>query len=132
MSSPTGTLLEIPVHWRRYERQRSRTVRAALGGTRYATPPGERPEPGEETQERVAAFQSGFVALIRGFAATALEQHELPASDDPDRLAFELNGIILATNASFVPHDDPIVLDLARQVVHQRLGLGNGRSPGES
>jgi AcrR family transcriptional regulator len=84
---------------------------------------GTRPGP---VKERVAAFQSGFVALIRGFAATAIEQHELPASDDPDRLAFELNGIILATNASFVLHDDPAVLDLARQVVHQRLGPGNG------
>jgi AcrR family transcriptional regulator len=83
-------------------------------------------------KERVAAFQSEFVALIRGFAATALEQQELPTREDPDRLAFELNGIILATNASFVLHDDPAVLDLARQVVHQRLGLGNGRSPGEN
>ena len=90
---------------------------------------GTRPGP---VKEHVAAFQSGFVALIRGFAATAIEQHELPASDDPDRLAFELNGIILATNASFVLHDDPAVLDLARQVVRQRLGLGNGRNAGES
>ena len=90
---------------------------------------GTRPGP---VKEHIAAFQSGFVALIRGFAATAIEQHELPASDDPDRLAFELNGIILATNASFVLHDDPAVLDLARQVVHQRLGPGNGRNGGES
>jgi hypothetical protein len=86
---------------------------------------GTRPGP---VKERVAAFQSGFVALIRGFAATALEQQELPAREDPDRLAFELNGIILAANASFVLHDDPAVLDLARQVVRQRLGLDNGRN----
>ena len=79
-------------------------------------------------RERVAAFQSGFVALLRGFAATALEQHELPAREDPGRLAFELNGIILATNVNFVLHDDPAVLDLAHQVVHQRLGLDNGRN----
>ncbi len=82
---------------------------------------GTRPGP---VKELVAAFQAQFVGLIRGFAATALDQHELPASDDPDRLAFELNGIILAADASFVLHDDPAVLDLARQVVHQRLGLG--------
>ena len=43
---------------------------------------GTRPGP---VKERVAAFQSEFVALIRGFAATAIEQHELPASDDPGR-----------------------------------------------
>jgi hypothetical protein len=90
---------------------------------------GTRPRP---VKEHVAAFQSGFVALIRGFAATAIEQQELPAREDPGRLAFELNGIILATNANFVLHDDPAVLDLARQVVRQRLGPGNGRSLGES
>jgi len=54
-----------------------------------------------------------------------------PARYDPGRLGFELNGIILATNASFVLHDDPAVLDLARQVVRQRLGLDNGRNAGE-
>jgi AcrR family transcriptional regulator len=77
-------------------------------------------------KERVAAIQSGFAALLRGFAATALEQHELPAREDPDRLAFELHAILLAADAKFVLLDDPTVLDLARQVVHQRLGLGNG------
>src|ERR1700722_221839 len=79
---------------------------------------GTRPGP---VKELVAAFQSQFAALIRGFAATALEQNELPASEDPDRLAFELNGIILAADTNFVLHDDPAVLDLARQIVHQRL-----------
>jgi AcrR family transcriptional regulator len=80
---------------------------------------GTRPGP---VKERVAAFQAGFVALIRGFAATALDRGELPESEDPDQLAFELNGIILATDASFVMRDDPAVLDLARQIVLRRLG----------
>jgi tetracycline repressor-like protein len=57
---------------------------------------------------------------------TALEQHELPAGEDPDRLAFELHAILLAADTKFVLYDDPAVLDLARQVVHQRLGLDNG------
>jgi hypothetical protein len=76
-------------------------------------------------------MQSWFAALLRGFAATALEQHELPAGEDPDRLAFELHAILLAADAKFVLQDDPAVLDLARQVVHQRLGLGNSRNAGE-
>jgi AcrR family transcriptional regulator len=79
---------------------------------------GTRPGP---VKEMIAAFQTEFVGLIRGFAATAIEQGELPAADDPDRLAFELNGIILAADTSFVLHDNPAVLDLARQVVRQRL-----------
>ncbi|MDX6391129.1 MAG: hypothetical protein QOJ73_2192 [Streptosporangiaceae bacterium] len=90
---------------------------------------GTRPGP---VKELVAAFQSQFAALIRGFAATALEQNELPASEDPDRLAFELNGIILAADTNFVLHDDPAVLDLARQIVHQRLGPRNAAPAGQS
>jgi hypothetical protein len=78
----------------------------------------------------VAAIQSGFTALLRSFAATALEQHELPAREDPDRLAFELHAILLAADAKFVLLDDPAVLDLARQIVHQRLGLGDDRPTG--
>ena len=68
--------------------------------------------------------------LLRGFAATAIAQHDFPAGEDPGRLAFELNGIILAADANFVLHDDPAVLDLARQVVHRRLGLGSGSDVG--
>jgi hypothetical protein len=88
---------------------------------------GTRPGP---VRDRVAAIQSGFTALLRSFAATALEQHELPAREDPDRLAFELHAILLAADTKFVLLDDPAVLDLARQVVHQRLGLGNDRTAG--
>jgi AcrR family transcriptional regulator len=80
---------------------------------------GTRPGP---VKERVAAFQADFIALIRGFAATALEQGELPADEDPDALAFELSGMILAANAGFVLHDDPAALDMASHVLRRRLG----------
>jgi hypothetical protein len=88
---------------------------------------GTRPGP---VKERIAAIQSDFTALLRSFAATALEQHELPACEDPDRLAFELHSILLGADTKFVLHDDPAVLDLARQVIRQRLGLDNGTNPG--
>ena len=90
---------------------------------------GTRPGP---VKDRVAAIQSGFTALLRSFVAIALEQHELPAGEDPDRLAFELHAILLAADAKFVLLDDPAILDLARQVVRQRLGLGNGGNASES
>jgi len=83
---------------------------------------GTRPGP---VKEAVAGFQAGFVDLLRSFAATAIEQHELPRGEDPDQLAFELNGICLAADANFVLHDNPAVLDLARQVARRRLGLGS-------
>jgi len=83
---------------------------------------GTRPGP---VRDLIAAFQFRFGALIRGFAATAVARKELPAGEDPDRLAFELNGIMLAADTNFVLHDDPAVLTLARQIVHQRLRAGD-------
>ncbi len=83
---------------------------------------GVRPGP---VKDLIAAVQAQFGELIRGFAAAALARRELSADEDPDRLAFELNGIMLATDTNFVLHDDPAVLDLARQIVHQRLGAGD-------
>jgi len=41
-----------------------------------------------------------------------------------------LRLIILAADANFVLYGDPAVLDLARQVVHRRLGLGSDGTPG--
>jgi len=81
---------------------------------------GSRPGP---VKERVAAFQGRFTALIHEFVVTAIEQHELPADEDPDALTFELNGVILAANAIFVLRDDPAALDLAATVVRRRLGI---------
>jgi AcrR family transcriptional regulator len=82
---------------------------------------GTRPGP---VKERITTFQAGFTALIRQFVVTALERHELPADEDPDALTFELNGIILAANSSFVLREDPTALALARTVVRRRLGVG--------
>ncbi|MDQ2812394.1 MAG: TetR/AcrR family transcriptional regulator [Actinomycetota bacterium] len=79
---------------------------------------GTRPGP---VHDLITAHQAEFGRLLRGFAATAVAQGELPGREDPDRLAFELNGIILATDTNFVLHDDPAVLTLARQIIHQRL-----------
>ena len=90
---------------------------------------GTRPGP---VKERVAAWQSGFAALVRQFAVTAIEQQELPAREDPDQLAFELHGTMLAADTNFVLHDDPAVLNLARQIVRQRLGVDNGGNACES
>jgi len=90
---------------------------------------GARPGP---VKERVAAVQSDFTALLRTFAATAIEQHELPAHEDPDGLAFELHAILLGGDTKFILHDDPAVMNLARRVVHQRLGLDHHGAAGES
>src|SRR6478752_4805753 len=81
---------------------------------------GTRPGP---VKEEIAAFQLEFTACIRQFAVTAIERHELPPDEDPDALTFELNGIILAANASYVLREDPAVLDMARTIVRRRLNI---------
>src|SRR6476646_8516596 len=87
---------------------------------------GARPGP---VKDQIAAFQAGLTAVIRQFAVTAIEQHELPADEDPDALTFELNGIILAANTNFVLRDDPAVLEMARSIVRRRLGLTTTSTP---
>jgi AcrR family transcriptional regulator len=90
---------------------------------------GTRPGP---VKDRVAAINAGFTALLASFAATAIEQHELPAREDPAQLAFELHAILLGADTKFILNDDPAVLDLARQVIRRRLGLDNGTDAGQS
>jgi hypothetical protein len=86
---------------------------------------GTRPGP---VKDRVAEFQGGITALIRQFVVTAIEQGELDADEDPDALTFELNGIILAANASYVLRGDARELTLARSVVRRRV-MARGTAP---
>jgi AcrR family transcriptional regulator len=81
---------------------------------------GTRPGP---VKDRVAAFQMSFVGLVHHFVTTALELGQLPGDVDADQLTFELNGIILAANTSFVLHNDPGSLQMARRIVRRRLGV---------
>jgi len=87
---------------------------------------GARPGP---VRDRIAAVQLAFVEQLRSFAVTAIAQHELPDGEDPAQLAFELHAILLGADTKFVLHDDPAVLDLARQVVRQRLRLNRSPAP---
>ena len=72
-------------------------------------------------KERIVTFQTRFFGLLRSFAEEAVRRGELDADEDPELLAFELNGIILAADTSFVLHDDPRALEVARAAVHRRL-----------
>ena len=72
-------------------------------------------------KERIVTFQTRFFGLLRSFAEEAVRRGELDADEDPELLAFELNGIILAADTSFVLYDDPRALEVARAVVRRRL-----------
>jgi AcrR family transcriptional regulator len=126
LAAPAGLAQLVAVCEAFFDHLQRRTFPGGCFFAGAALEMGTRPGP---VKEAVAGFQAAFVDLLRGFAATAIEQHDLPAGEDPDALAFELNGIILAADANFVLHDDPAVLDLARQVAHRRLGLGSHGNP---
>jgi AcrR family transcriptional regulator len=78
-------------------------------------------------RDRIAAIHAGFTAQLRAFAATAREQHEIPADENPDQLAFELHAILLGADTKYILTNDTAVLDLASQVIRRRLGLDNGK-----
>ena len=91
------------------------------GGCFFATAAlemGTRPGP---VRERVAVFQRELFGLIAGLVGGAQAQGRLPG-EDPRMLAFEVNAQFLAASAAFVLNDDPGVLELARAILHQRLG----------
>jgi AcrR family transcriptional regulator len=81
---------------------------------------GTRPGP---VKERVGEFQRRFIGLVFGYAAKAQELGQLAADEDLMILVFDVNGIILAANTSFVMSDDPVMLEVARRAVRRRLGV---------
>jgi len=87
---------------------------------------GTRPGP---VKERVGEFQQRFIGLILGYAAKAQELGQLAPDEDLVILVFDINGIILAANTSFVMSDDQGMLDVARRAVRRRLGVHDTGSP---
>jgi AcrR family transcriptional regulator len=87
---------------------------------------GTRPGP---VKERVGEFQQRFIGLILGYAAKAQELGQLAADEDLMILVFDVNGIILAANTSFVMSDDPAMLGVARRAIRRRLGVSQADSP---
>src|SRR5580704_9058020 len=96
LAAPPGLAQLAAVCEAFFEHLRRRTFPGGCFFAGAALEMGTRPGP---VKEAVAGFQAGFVDLLRGFAATAIEQNQLPPGEDPDQLAFELNGICLAADA---------------------------------
>ena len=133
-SSPRSPPAPASPSWRRRARRSSATWSVASSPAAASSPPRRwrwAPAPGRSgTGSPLSSPISP--ALLRSFAATAMEQDELPAGEDPDRLAFELHAVLLGADTKFVLHDDPAVLDIARRVVSQRLGLNDRDTIGAS
>jgi AcrR family transcriptional regulator len=79
---------------------------------------GSRPGP---VREEVAAAQRDWAGLLQAIAARARHNGELPAHTDPDQLAFQLASLLAGANLTYVLHDEPALLDRARQAVRTLL-----------
>jgi AcrR family transcriptional regulator len=73
-------------------------------------------------QERIAAFQRGWMGLLVRLVRDAQSAGELP-TEDPDQVAFELQGYLLMANTAFLLHGDPQAIARARNAVAARLTL---------
>jgi AcrR family transcriptional regulator len=73
-------------------------------------------------QERIAAFQRGWMGLLVRLVRDAQSAGELP-TEDPDQVAFELQGYLLMANTAFLLHGDPQAIARARNAVAARLAL---------
>jgi AcrR family transcriptional regulator len=94
----------------------------AYGGcflTSVATEYDARPGP---VRDAVLAALSSWADYVRAELNAAVEAGELPQRTDLDQLAFELNGIILATDQAIQLHHDPSAPERARRAMKRLLG----------
>ncbi len=83
---------------------------------------GGRPGP---IRDRVAADQKQWVGLLTDSARRAAERGELPASESPEQLAFELSAMLTGADIAYLLHRDAKILSRVRAAVQARVGGGS-------
>ena len=73
-------------------------------------------------RESIAEFQLGWMGLLGRLVREAQAAGELSA-EDPDQLAFELNGYLLMANTAFLLHGNDQAIARARNAVAARLAF---------
>jgi AcrR family transcriptional regulator len=73
-------------------------------------------------KDYVQQCHAEFIKVLHQSAGEAITRGQLPATEKPDVLAFEMIGFILAAHVQFVLHGNEGALDIARHVVRRRLG----------
>jgi AcrR family transcriptional regulator len=71
-------------------------------------------------KERIAEFERGWLDMFARLVREAQAAGEL-GDEDPEQVAFELNGYLMMANMAFVLYGDPQTFDRARQAVARRL-----------
>jgi AcrR family transcriptional regulator len=72
-------------------------------------------------RDRIAECQQEWMGTLERAAQDARARRQLPASSEPEQLAFELEGALLTANWYFHLYSDPGYLTRARRAVEARL-----------
>jgi AcrR family transcriptional regulator len=76
-------------------------------------------------KDKVAEFQGALVDVLRQNATEAVRGNQIQGSVDPEMLAFELNGLLLAANVHFVLHGNDAALSTAKRAVRRCVGISD-------
>jgi AcrR family transcriptional regulator len=97
------------------------------GGCFFASAAAEFDTHPGQVKERIAEFERGWMDKLAQHVRDAQAEGELPA-EDPDQVAFELNGFLLMANTAFLLLGDTTTFERARQAVARRLRNGEPAS----
>ena len=78
-------------------------------------------------KERISEFQRGWTDRLAQLVREAQAAGEL-RPEDPDQLAFELNGFLLMANTAFLLYGNPQAIARARTAIAARLALSRTSS----
>ena len=78
-------------------------------------------------RERIAEFQRGWMDMLARLVLEAQSAGQLRV-EDPDQVAFELDGYLLMANMAFLLHGDVQAIARARNAIATRLALGRPSS----
>ena len=82
---------------------------------------GSRPGP---VRDLIAAEHDAWITLLTDQAQRAADSGELPAGNDPTRLAVELGTMLTGADIAYLLHDDPQIIEIVRSAVNIRLVAG--------
>jgi AcrR family transcriptional regulator len=73
-------------------------------------------------KERVVGFTMEWLGELEAAAIEAQAAGELPASPDPQQLAYEVNALLLMAHAAYTTFGDPAFLERSRRGIERLLG----------
>lgn len=97
------------------------------GGCFFAQLLGEFDSQTGPVHDEVVADLRGWLGLIEGLTATAVQRGELVAATDPEQLAFELCSALELANYLSVLHRDPSLVERGRTAVHATIARARPR-----